>query len=153
MSDEHVFGFDKLPDRFCRRSEVVVAVFEQLSGDARVFRLVVRVVNLESWTRWAFWASWAELPRIFSDQVQLSSAQLSVFEEGPSSASSAEIADWAGFQRSVSAQLSSAQKNFDPVQLSSAQLSKIFHRSSSAQLSSTKIFQIYNSEEINLTHL
>ena len=43
------------------------------------------------------------------------------------------------------AQLSSAQENFDPVQLSSAQLSKIFSRLSSAQLSSENFLQIYNS--------
>lgn len=41
MSNEHVFCFDKLPDRFSRCSEVVVAAVEQLSSDAGVFRLVV----------------------------------------------------------------------------------------------------------------
>ena len=44
------------------------------------------------------------------------------------------------------AQLSSAQENFDPVQLSSAQLSKICSRPSSAQLSSEIFLQIYNSD-------
>ena len=121
--------------------EIAEMMKSNKSANVKLQIISTRVVNLVSWAIWASWAddfSSAQL-RVF--QIRSSSAKLSVFEEGDLS-----WASWA-------AEISSAQDFSDQVQLSSAkfwygpaQLSKIFNQSSSAQLSSTKTLQIYNSD-------